>query len=240
VSDLGVLKQAQTRYWVVVPAAGVGKRMQADRPKQYLDLLGKTVIEHTLERLLAHPDIEGVVVALAENDNYWAQLAIAGESRIQVVAGGIERHHSVINGLARLLEIGLDDAWVMVHDAARPCISGDDIDCLIAAVADGASGVVLGVPVRDTMKQVDALARVEITVDRPRLWHAFTPQMFRLSQLYGAIKACEEKGLMVTDEASAMEQCGVQPTMVEGRYTNIKITRHADLAMAAFLLGEGG
>lgn len=223
--------------WVVVPAAGIGARMQADRPKQYLPLAGMTVLEYTLKQLLSHPQVKGLIVSVAEHDEYWPLLDIAGDPRVTAVAGGKERCHSVLNGLKKLMTYAGPADWVMVHDVARPCLTHEELDSLFAATeALNVDGFVLGMPVRDTMKQTNAEGVVEKSPDRSRLWHAFTPQMFRLGELLAAIDRCLEAGKLVTDEASAMEQCGHSVQMIAGSANNIKITRPEDLPMAEFIL----
>ena len=169
------------QYWCVIPAAGIGQRMGADCPKQYLPLGDRTIIEHTLARLLDHPAIAGVVVAVAEQDARWQALTL-NDPRIHTVIGGEERADSVAAGLAWLGE-RIDAAqWVLVHDAARPLVTHAELDQLMAVCEKG-SGAVLGSPVRDTMKRTASDHRVAATVDRDQLWHAFTPQMFRLGEL---------------------------------------------------------
>ncbi len=224
------------RHWAVIPAAGVGRRMGSAIPKQYLDLAGRPVIDHTLERLLLHPRIDGAVVALGAEDGWWPDSAFADHPDLQRVTGGAERCHSVLNALDALTARGAADDWVLVHDAARPCIRRWDIDKLMDTISDHPAGGLLGVPVRDTMKRTDARGGVVATVDRSHLWHAFTPQMFRLGMLRKALHGAIAAGVAVTDEASAMEWAGHRPQMVEGHDDNIKITRAADLSLAAFYL----
>jgi len=228
-----------TGCWVVVPAAGIGSRMQADRPKQYLPLAGATVLEYTLKQLLGHNKVKGLIVCVAEHDEYWPALKIAGDPRVIAVAGGEERCLSVLNGLKKLMTYAGPADWVMVHDVARPCLSHDELNSLFE-IAENATvdGFVLGMPVRDTMKQTTLEGVVESSPDRSRLWHAFTPQMFRLGELLAAIDGCLENGKLVTDEASAMEQCGYSVQMVAGSANNIKITRPEDLPLAEFILDE--
>lgn len=219
-------------FTVVVPAAGVGSRMGTSCPKQYLPLAGKFLIEHTLERLLDHPRIERVVVAIAADDEFFATLPVASHPRILVTTGGAERAHSVLQGLARV-----ESDWVLVHDAARPCITHQDIDLLIHAGLAG-DGAILGNRVRDTMKRSDASGRIQKTVDRNQLWHALTPQFFRTRQLQAALQEGLKSGSAITDEASAMELAGWHPLMVEGRADNLKVTRPEDLALAALFLSQ--
>ena len=226
------------RYWAVVPAAGVGKRMASAIPKQYLPLAGRTVIDQTLDRLLNHPQIQALYVALSEQDGWWSDSAFATDPRVTRVTGGSERCHSVLNVLDVLSAVAAEDDWVLVHDAARPCLRVSDIDRLINRVSSHSVGGLLGVPVRDTMKRTDSMAEVTKTVSREELWHAFTPQMFRLGPLRSALKEALERGEVVTDEASAIELAGLQPLMVDGHADNIKITHPEDLALATFFLQQ--
>lgn len=224
-------------YRVVVPAAGTGRRMASDTPKQYLPLAGKTVIEYTLDVLLSCARIESIVVAIAVDDVNWPAIASRYSDRpVVTVRGGEERCHTVLNALDYLAQTAQDDDWVLVHDAARPCLRAQDIKTLIDTLADDDTGGLLGVPVADTMKQVDAAARVEQTVAREGLWHALTPQMFRLAPLRNALQQALANEQLVTDEAAAMELAGHRPRMVQGHRDNIKITLPADLALAAFYL----
>ncbi|QKT02346.1 2-C-methyl-D-erythritol 4-phosphate cytidylyltransferase [Ectothiorhodospiraceae bacterium 2226] len=227
-----------TPLWAVVPAAGSGARMGTSIPKQYLPLHGKTVIEHTVERLLAHPRVAGVVLALAADDGHWAALQRVFDKPVWLVAGGAERSDSVRNALMLLGEQASASSWVLVHDAARPCLRAQDIDRLIDAAADHAVGALLGVRVNDTVKRSDARGSVTATVSREGLWRALTPQMFRLGALREALEAAQRAGEPITDEAGAMERLGLQPLMVEGHADNIKITRPQDLALAALFLRQ--
>jgi 2-C-methyl-D-erythritol 4-phosphate cytidylyltransferase len=226
--------------WVVIPAAGVGARMQADKPKQYLELFGSTVLGHTLNRFLSDERFSGIVVAISPEDPYWGKLPVAENSHIHRVDGGSERCNSVLNALA-WLDHGhaSDDDWILVHDAARPCLHMSDLDALIESVTSHNYGGILATPVRDTMKLalVDE-AQIEETIDRSRLWHALTPQMFRLGELKQALEQALADGFVVTDEASAMEHAGVQPLLIRGRADNIKITVPEDLELAEFYLGR--
>ena len=216
----------------IVPAAGIGSRIGADCPKQYLQLAGKTILEHTLERLLSHPAIAQVIVALAPHDRWFEALPVAADPRIVRVEGGAERAFSVLNGLHVA-----QGEWVLVHDAARPCLTHGDLDALIAA-AMNCGGAILGSRVRDTMKRSDGEGNIIATVEREQLWHALTPQMF----LTRALKLALEEGLLlgatITDEASAMERAGFTVRMVEGRADNIKVTRPEDLSLAGLFLSQ--
>ncbi|NMZ00704.1 2-C-methyl-D-erythritol 4-phosphate cytidylyltransferase [Pseudomonas proteolytica] len=217
-------------FWAVIPAAGVGARMAADRPKQYLQLGGRTILEHSLGCFLDHPSLKGLVVSLAVDDPYWPSLACAGDPRIQRADGGSQRSGSVLNALLQLNALGAsDDDWVLVHDAARPNLSREDLDTLLAELAHDPVGGLLAVPARDTLKRVDKHGRVVETIDRSLIWQAYTPQMFRLGALHRALADSLVSDAVITDEASAMEWSGQAPRLVEGRADNIKVTRPEDL-----------
>lgn len=217
-------------FWAVIPAAGVGARMAADRPKQYLQLGGRTILEHSLGCFLDHPNLNGLVVSLAVDDPYWPNLPSSTDSRIVRADGGDERSGSVLNALLQLNALGAgDDDWVLVHDAARPNLSRDDLDKLLAELADDPVGGLLAVPARDTLKRVDKHGRVVETVDRSLIWQAYTPQMFRLGALHRALADSLVADAVITDEASAMEWSGQAPRLIEGGSDNIKVTRPEDL-----------
>lgn len=217
-------------FWVVIPAAGVGSRMRADRPKQYLSLAGTTIIEHTLGRFLDHPRLQGLVVCLAAEDPYWPKLAIASDRRVQRAEGGGERADSVLAGLRRLSELGARaEDWVLVHDAARPNLAREDLDRLLGELANDPVGGLLAVPARDTLKRAGPGGRVQETVDRSVIWQAFTPQMFRLGLLCETLAGALAAGVAITDEASALEWAGHAPRLIEGRADNLKVTRPEDL-----------
>ena len=226
------------RFWVVVPAAGAGRRMASSIPKQYLSLLGRPVIEHTLERLLAHARIDAVYVALSPSDEWWPATAQSNHPRVVRVAGGDERCHSVLNALQSLQAQAQASDWVLVHDAARPCIHRSDLDRLIDELAGDPVGGLLAAPLHDTIKQAGEEGRVTDTIPRERLWRAFTPQMFRLGDLYEALSQALIRGWLVTDDARAMELAGHAPRLLEGRTDNIKITRPEDLKLAEFYLQQ--
>ena len=217
-------------FWVVVPAAGVGSRMRADRPKQYLPLAGRTLLEHTLDCFLDHPGLKGLVVSVAVDDPYWHFLACAADRRVMRAAGGAERADSVLAALTMLSDSGAGaDDWVLVHDAARPNLAGSDLERLLAELADDPVGGLLAVPVRDTLKRAGPDGRVRETVDRSVIWQAYTPQMFRLGMLQEALAGALAAGVAITDEASALEWAGHSPRLIEGRADNLKITRPEDL-----------
>lgn len=224
--------------WAVVPAAGIGSRMLADKPKQYLTLDNKPVLQHTLERLAAHPHIKGIVLALADDDPWWSELDFNPDCELLFAKGGKERADSVLNALHALAVHTDDDPWVMVHDAARPCLRQQDIDRMLEMLLTHQVGGILGIPVNDTVKRADADNQILETVDRHGLWRAATPQMFPLGILIKALETASKQGLTVTDEASAIELAGWQPMMVEGHQDNIKITVPQDLALASLYIQQ--
>jgi 2-C-methyl-D-erythritol 4-phosphate cytidylyltransferase len=228
------------RCWVVVPAAGIGRRMGVHVPKQYLALCGRTVIEHSLEPLRAHPRIDGIVLGLAPDDAYWEKLRWRCEKPWMRVTGGSERCHTVLYALDALSEWAEPEDWVLVHDAARPCLRTEDLSHLIDVLEGHAIGGLLGLPVCDTVKRADAQGTVECTLERSGMWRALTPQMFRLGALRGALREAIASGALVTDESSAMEIAGLAPRLVEGHSDNIKITRPEDLALAELFLRQQG
>lgn len=217
-------------FWVVIPAAGVGSRMQADRPKQYLPLGGRCLIEHTLDCFLGQPGLQGLVVCLSAEDDWWPDLPCASDPRINRTDGGRERADSVLNGLHKLVNLGATESdWVLVHDAARPNLAESDLHKLLHTLKNDPVGGLLAVQVRDTLKQAGPDGRVSSTPDRSLFWQAYTPQMFRLGALRSALSDALAAGATITDEASAMEWAGQAPRLVEGRSDNIKVTRPEDL-----------
>lgn len=212
--------------------------MGADVPKQYLSLRGKAVIEHSVERVSSHPRVEAVVVVLSPEDRWWEHLTLAKGGAILQARGGAERCHSVLNGLRALADRADADDWVLVHDAVRPCLRVADVERLIAEASTHPAGGLLGLPVRDTMKRAGAGGEVRETVERTGLWHALTPQMFRVGALREALEEALARGVLVTDEAQAMERLGARPRMVEGHPDNIKITGQQDLVLASLYLAN--
>ena len=225
--------------WAILPAAGIGRRMHSAIPKQYLKLLGRPVIEHSINRLLAVEEVSGLVVALQTDDPYWPEVAIHSEKPVLLAEGGKERCHSVMNALdvlTRSPDYNAATTWALVHDAVRPCVSVDDVRNLIAQAAGTESRGLLAMPVRDTLKRQDDAQHVQTTVDRTGLWHALTPQLFACDRLYRALSSALAENFLVTDEASAMEHAGYHPLLVHGGEENIKITRPADLRLSAVYL----
>ncbi|MBU4680603.1 2-C-methyl-D-erythritol 4-phosphate cytidylyltransferase [Cedecea davisae] len=217
----------------VVPAAGIGSRMQTECPKQYLQIGDKTILEHAVASLMAHPRVGQVIVAISPSDTHFSSLPLAVHPRVRVVIGGGQRADSVLAGL----QAAGNAEWVLVHDAARPCLHQDDLENLLSITATSKVGGILAAPVRDTMKRGEpGKALIAHTVDREDLWHALTPQLFPLELLRSCLLRALDEGATITDEASALEYCGFHPALISARADNIKVTRPEDLALAAFYL----
>jgi len=228
------MQMQRHRHIALVPAAGAGSRMGHDTPKQYLSLLGEPLLRHTLRVLCRAPQIERVYVVLSVGDAYWNahDWSDLGEKLCPLYVGGASRADSVLNGLRAIRpQIG-DGDWVLVHDAARPCLAPWHIDKLIATLDDDEVGGLLAVPVADTLKRSNGHGRAEATVPRDSLWQAQTPQMFRYVMLRRALETARE----VTDEASAIESAGLRPRLVQGDTTNLKVTYPLDLHLAEWIL----
>ncbi|MEJ7745877.1 MAG: 2-C-methyl-D-erythritol 4-phosphate cytidylyltransferase [Luteimonas sp.] len=222
--------------WAVIPAAGRGARFGGDMPKQYLEVAGEPLIEHTLRALLAHPTVEGAVVVLAEDDAHWPGWNSFADKAVITCIGGDERADSVLAGLAALPESVRIDDFVLIHDAARPNLCLDDLDQLLERGRNDPVGAILASPVRDTLKRAGDDGGIDATEPRERLWRAFTPQLFRRLQLTRALESARDAGVVVTDEAMAMERQGLRPLLIEGADDNFKITTAADLQRFAFVL----
>ncbi|MEX3018526.1 2-C-methyl-D-erythritol 4-phosphate cytidylyltransferase [Kluyvera sp. STS39-E] len=221
----------------VVPAAGFGRRMQTDCPKQYLSIGNKTILEHSVDALLVNARIQRVIIAVSPGDERFQQLPLAQHPQITVVDGGAERADSVLAGL----RAAGDAQWVLVHDAARPCLRPDDLARLLALSETSRVGGILAAPVCDTMKRAEpGKTAIAHTVDRNDLWHALTPQFFPRELLIECLTRALNEGATITDEASALEYCGFHPELIAGRADNIKVTRPEDLALAEFYLTRLG
>ncbi|MGH8122874.1 MAG: 2-C-methyl-D-erythritol 4-phosphate cytidylyltransferase [Rudaea sp.] len=223
--------------WCVVPAAGRGTRVGGGVAKQYLPLAGKPLLRHTMERLVAHPRVAGLMVVLAAGDAQWPDIGLLGKPVLTAI-GGAERADSVLAGLRALRAKVEDGNFVLVHDAARPCVREEDISRLLN-LGMPVGGALLAVPLRDTLKRADAQNRSVATEARDLRWRALTPQMFRYRELVAALESARAAGIAVTDEAMAMERVGHRPLLVEGAESNIKVTTPADFALAEFLLERG-
>jgi 2-C-methyl-D-erythritol 4-phosphate cytidylyltransferase len=222
------------RHFAIVPAAGSGSRFGSEKPKQYLSLLGRPLLHHTLAALAACPEIDRVWVVLAPDDREWDRYdwSELGPKLETLRCGGATRADSVGNGLRAAAMVAGDDDWILVHDAARPCLSQEMLAALLAGLADDEVGGILAVPVADTLKRANGEHRIAATEERDGLWQAQTPQMFR----YGVLREALEKCRAVTDEAGAIEALGLKPRLVRADATNLKVTYPADLVLAALIL----
>lgn len=230
----------RAKCWAVIPAAGIGTRMQATLPKQYLRIAGHTVLEHALAPFLQTSSITAVMLALHPQDEHFKDLTITG-AKVKTTVGGETRAQSVFNALQALLTDPEDspqrDDFVLVHDAARPCLTRTELERLIAIGQHAQEGCILAAPLQDTVKQVCS-DHIQTTLDRSQLWRALTPQMFRFHALHQALLECLDKGVAITDEASALEHMGVQPRIVSGDSRNLKVTTADDLRVAEIYLQE--
>ena len=232
------------QFWAIVPAAGIGSRMQLaatakeEAPKQYHQILGKTILEHTLVRIDQLDFLAGITVVLNEKDIWWETLNINLSNPLVTTIGGTERIDSVLNGLQVIASQASEMDWVLVHDAVRPCVSLEDIRLLVETLCASKTGGLLVTPVTETLKKLSEGCKVEKTVPREDYRLAATPQMFR----YGALRSALEKVLtdnsLITDEANAMENAGHTIQCVQGRADNIKITHKEDLLLAEFFLNR--
>lgn len=224
--------------WAVVPAAGRGSRFGGEVPKQYLEAAGQLLIVHTLQALLSHPSVGGAMVVLADADPHWRPLELLAGKPVMTCIGGDARADSVLAGLRALPMTVRDDAFVLVHDAARPNLAHADLGRLLERGGNDPVGAILAAPVRDTLKRAGGDGGIDRTEPRERLWRALTPQMFRRRQLSQALQAAHAAGVAITDESMAMERQGLRPLLVEGREDNFKITTPADLAWFEFVLAQ--
>ena len=226
-----------SKLFAVIPAAGIGSRFKGDKPKQYNELLGSTVLERSVKPFLESTQIEKVIVAIGQEDRWWGALPTAVNSKVITTAGGASRAESVLNGLNALTEIAGEDDWVLVHDAVRPCVPQPDIESLIAKCLEQRCGGLLSGRIAETVKRVDESGRVTGTIDRDALRTAQTPQMFPIGVLRKALQTALAEGLHTTDEAMAVELSGHPVLTVEGSSSNIKITYPEDLHRVRQILG---
>lgn len=227
--------------WAVIPAAGTGKRFGADRPKQYLPLAGRPMLARVLDLFLGTPSVDGLVVALAARDAKWPRMKPGHPVKPLVTAiGGANRAASVVAALEAISDRVAADDWVLVHDAARPCLAPADLERMVSELREDPVGGILAASVVDTLKRADGSGRVETTVARDGLWHAQTPQMFRYGLLERALDEAIKDDVAVTDEAMAMERAGFSPRLVAAREANLKVTRPEDLMLAEAVLAARG
>jgi 2-C-methyl-D-erythritol 4-phosphate cytidylyltransferase len=232
------MTKSMPKIWAILPAAGAGKRFSTQKPKQFFELNGQLVAEHSLRRLRAVSEIETIIIPCDIDAIWWSQVPSIQQSNVKQVKGGEQRAHSVLNGLLSLDQMALDNDWVLVHDIARPCINSTDINKLIDAVENHTVGGILTASVNETLKKVSSDQQIEATVNRAQYRTAQTPQIFKFSLLKAAIESCLQAGITPTDEAFAIEYAGLPVLAVEGRQDNIKITHQEDLAIASAILNS--
>ena len=226
------------RFFGLIPAAGAGERMGLGKPKQYLELLGRSMLYHSAKALLANPRIDTVFVVLAPADGEYRQhdWAEFGERLAPLYCGGATRHDSVLNGLVAASSTVQADDWLLVHDAARPCLGQRELQRMLDELAADEVGGILGIPVADTLKLADAAGRIQATAPREQLWQAQTPQMFR----HGLLLQALSRSARLSDEAGAVEAMGLKPKLVLGSATNLKVTYQEDLQLAQTILSSRG
>ena len=227
--------KTQTKLWAVVPAAGSGSRFSKTELKQYQYIQNCTVLEHTVNRLNTL-DLAGCVLAIGENDNFARTLSFDHKEKLHFCLGGVERVNSVFNALIYLSDIADEDDWVLVHDAARPCVTQENLQLLVNTAIAHNQSAILAIPVRDTLKLVHTENQIEKTVSRELLWQAQTPQMAKLKILKNALETALANHIVITDEASALEYINQPVQVVQGRSDNIKITYADDLELARLIL----
>lgn len=226
--------------WAILPAAGTGSRSGSTLPKQYRPVLGRPMIEHAMDVLAAHPDIDGLMLALAPDDRRWDGITHWRNKPLRTCVGGAERRDSVLTALDALAEACGADDWALVHDAARPCLRFEDLHRLIESATAHPVGGLLAGRMKDTVKRAGADAQVQDTLDRAPLWRAFTPQLFPARSLRRALQHAAQENAVITDESSAMERLGLSPLLVEGADDNIKVTLPGDFAFAEAILAARG
>ncbi len=226
---------SEAPVWAIIPAAGTGSRMGGTLPKQYLGFQGKTLLEHSLDRLLSHPQIAGAVLALRDGDEHWDQLAYQPAKPLFTTHGGAERQHSVYSGLTTLQYRCGNDALALVHDAVRPLVTHSELDQVIAAARKHQAGAILACPVTDTLKRANQSQEIDSTISRQGLWRAQTPQVFHLAPLLIALKQVIDDDVAITDDSQAIERLGYSPALVAGSAENLKITTSDDLRLAEMI-----
>lgn len=229
-----------SQVWAVVPAAGAGRRTGLVTPKQYVDLLGRPMLHWTLEALLRHPRVAGVAVVVSADDPHWPGWTEQAGKPVLTAIGGADRAASVRSGLRSLAQWVAPEDWVLVHDAARPCLEVDDLDRLFDQGCAHPVGALLAAPVADTLKQANERGESLGCLPRERAWRALTPQLFRYAPLCAALDRAVADAVAVTDEASAFEHLGLAPLLVPGSARNLKVTTADDFALAEFWLRAAG
>lgn len=222
--------------WAIVPAAGLGQRFGSNIPKQYATIRGRAVLYRAIDRLAGLSSVKTILVGLHSDDIWWDHTELSSSLAVQTFRGGTTRMETVFNGLNQVVERAHPDAWVLVHDAARPLVKVEDIKRLLLLAGTDANGGLLACRSSDTLKKANQAGRVERSEDRNTLWQALTPQLFPASTLLEAVAAALRSGTPCTDEAQAMENSGFQPRLIESGRDNLKITTPSDLVLAEALL----
>lgn len=231
-------QKAGESVWAVLPAAGIGARMGAGKPKQYLRIAGRTVLEYACDAFLQCSRVRGLVIALHPNDSEFATLDLANDSRVSSVVGGAERADSVLAALDALAKEAGPTDWVMVHDAARPCLQAATVEELLASLSKHEVGGVLAQPATETIKLAGSNGDIAETLPREHVWLAQTPQVFRYGILCEALRRAAADGVVATDESMAVERLGHKPLLLKSEALNIKVTRPQDLPLAAWYLAQ--
>lgn len=228
------------RIWAVVPAAASQAGPPGEKPKQYLPLAGKTVLETTLERLLQLDQIEGVVVAIAASDIHWQKTSLVNHPRVYICLGAGERRDSVLNALKLVDNYSENNqqTWVLVHEALRPCVSLEKMEALISLCTLEGAGGILAVPHKESIKRVNSRGEIACSEDASKFWMARSPQLFNLNKLRAALEFCKDKGYSTIDEAAAIEKVGGRVKIVPDRRDNIRITSEDDLPLAEFIVQQ--
>lgn len=227
------------RIWAVIPAGGVGSRMDAKVPKQYMLIDAQPMLLRTLKRVCDIESVSKLVIGIAKEDAHWPRLSFSHPKLAEIVNAGASRVDTVLNCLLKIESLGAADDWALVHDAARPCVRQAEVSGLINTCLSENTGGILALPLSDTIKRAQAASRpsrIETTVSREHLWRAMTPQLFKVGELLSAIQSAKKSGANITDEASAMEAAGFQPLLVPCSPDNIKVTYPQDITFAEMIL----
>jgi 2-C-methyl-D-erythritol 4-phosphate cytidylyltransferase len=220
--------------YAIIVAAGSGQRFASDTPKQFLEIAGKLAIQHSIDAFDGLDEIEGIVLVMPQNQQLWQDIELTANKPLMYTTGGSSRAQSVLHGLLILEPSVTDDAWILIHDAARVCVTPSDIQKLMKTCCKHNQGGLLVKPINDTIKYSEDGSHSKETIDRSKLRAALTPQMFPFKQLLEVLEKSD--ACKITDEASAFEQAGIMPLMVKGRSDNIKLTHIEDLMLAEFIL----
>lgn len=231
------MQNKKQKIIALIPAAGIGKRMNNSKPKQYIKIAGKTIIEHTLSLLTKEKRISKFIVLLKKNDNFFQNLKISKNKLIKTITGGKRRVDSVLLGLNYITKIlKIKTCWVLIHDAVRPFLNQNDLNNVISFIKKNyfSHGGILATQAKDTIKYSNKKKNINYTIERNKIWHALTPQFFPIKLVQFCLIKTLKKKIIINDESSALEYCGYQPKIIEGQSNNIKITKPEDLTFAKF------